>query len=52
VVCGIRWGLLDANVKVLAPGGELTIQWLGGAGDVSLTGPAVTVFKGELDLHD
>jgi len=52
VVCGIRWGLLDSKVKVFAPGGELTIQWLGGVSDVSLTGPAVTVFKGELDLHD
>ncbi len=52
VVCGIRWGLLDAKVKVLAPGGELTIEWLGGESDVSLTGPAVSVFKGELDLHD
>lgn len=52
VVCGIRWGLLDAKVKVFAPGGELTIEWLGGESDVSLTGPAVSVFKGELDLHD
>ena len=49
---GIRWGLLDSEVKVFAPGGELVIKWSGGMSDVSLTGPAVTVFKGELDLHD
>jgi len=52
VVSGIRWGLLDSEVKVFAPGGELVIKWSGGMSDVSLTGPAVTVFKGELDLHD
>ena len=54
VVAGIRLGLLDARVDVEARGGRLTIEWQGGAGDlgahVFMTGPAETVFDGEIDL--
>jgi diaminopimelate epimerase len=50
VVAGIRRGLLDSPVRVATRGGELTIAW-GGAGQaVRMTGPAVTVFSGEIDL--
>ncbi|MCU0804316.1 MAG: diaminopimelate epimerase [Burkholderiales bacterium] len=50
VVAGIRRGLLDARVRVSTRGGELTIAWAGADNPVFLTGPAVTVFEGEVDL--
>jgi len=50
VVAGIRLGLLDARVDVDARGGRLTIEWHGGASHVLMTGPAETVFEGEIDL--
>ena len=60
VVAGIRLGLLDARVEVDARGGRLTIEWPGRAGPaghvghskahVSMTGPAETVFDGEIEL--
>ena len=48
VVAGIRRGLLDSPVLVRTRGGELSIVWEGDA--VHLTGPAVTVFEGEIEL--
>jgi diaminopimelate epimerase len=50
VVAGIRQGLLDAVVDVDTRGGRLTIEWRGGASSVLMTGPAVTVFEGEIEL--
>lgn len=50
VVSGIRLGLLDARVDVSTRGGVLTIEWSGGDSPVLMTGPAVTVFAGEVDL--
>jgi diaminopimelate epimerase len=50
VVAGIRRGLLDSPVKVVARGGELSIAWAGVGTPVLLTGPAVTVFDGEIDI--
>lgn len=49
VVAGVRLGLLDSGVpvKVRLPGGELFINWQNGD-DVMMTGPAETVFEGEL----
>ncbi|WP_293222504.1 diaminopimelate epimerase [Ottowia sp.] len=53
VVAGIRLGLLDARVDVQTHGGQLTIEWDGGAQNaVLLTGPAETVFEGSIDLPD
>ena len=49
VVSGIRRGLLDAVVTVEMRGGTLSIAWAGGVTPVYLTGPAVTVFDGEID---
>lgn len=48
VVSGIRRGLLDASVEVQTRGGELLIHWAGES--VTLTGPAATVFEGEIEL--
>ena len=50
VVVGIRRGLLDARVRVSTRGGDLTIRWEGADNPVWLTGPAVTVFEGEIEL--
>ena len=50
VVAGIRMGRLDARVDVDTRGGRLTIEWAGGAGHVLMTGPAQTVFEGEIEL--
>ena len=50
VVAGIRWGLLDDRVDVLTRGGVLTIAWAGGDAPVLMTGPAVTVFTGEIEF--
>jgi diaminopimelate epimerase len=54
VVAGIRLGLLDATVDVHTHGGLLTIGWpfatAGQSAHVLLTGPAVTVFEGSVDL--
>ncbi|MBP9713220.1 MAG: diaminopimelate epimerase [Sterolibacterium sp.] len=52
VVAGIRRGLLDTPVRVSTRGGELSIAWAGGAAHVFMTGPAVTVFTGEIDLPE
>ncbi len=66
VVAGIRWGLLDAAVDVETRGGLLRIEWAGafsaapGAApatapeatwaSVRMTGPATTVFEGEISV--
>jgi diaminopimelate epimerase len=56
VVAGIRRGLLDATVRVHMRGGDLTVRWEGGDNDpdcvVWLTGPAVTVFEGEMEIDE
>ncbi|ARU06254.1 diaminopimelate epimerase [Comamonas serinivorans] len=53
VVAGIRLGLLDARVDVQARGGRLTIEWSGDlAAPVFMTGPAETVFHGEVNVPD
>ena len=50
VVAGIRLGWLDARVDVEARGGQLNIEWAGAGASVLMTGPAVTVFEGEIEL--
>jgi diaminopimelate epimerase len=50
VAVGIRLGLLDASVDVETRGGTLTIDWQGGEAPVLMTGPAATVFEGEIEL--
>jgi diaminopimelate epimerase len=50
VVAGIRRGVLDSPVRVSARGGELSIAWAGPGQPVYLSGPAVTVFEGEIEL--
>ncbi len=50
VVAGIRRGLLDSPVRVTTRGGDLSIAWGGSDRPVLMTGPAVTVFTGEIEL--
>ena len=50
VVAGIRLGWLDARVNVHTRGGDLLIEWAGGNSPVFMTGPAVTVYQGEIEL--
>jgi diaminopimelate epimerase len=56
VVAGIRLGLLNAQVDVHTLGGLLTIEWpfasQGLAASVLLTGPAVMVFEGTVEIPD
>ena len=50
VVAGIRLGWLDRRVDVQARGGLLTVEWADEQASVMLTGPAETVFEGEIEL--
>lgn len=50
VVAGIRRGLLVSPVRVTTRGGDLSIAWGGPGQSVLMTGPAVTVFSGEIEL--
>ena len=56
VVAGIRRGLLDPIVAVDTRGGRLTIRWEGAENALNcavwLTGPAVTVFEGEIQIDE
>ena len=49
-VAGIARGLLDSPVKVDTRGGVLEIAWPGEAQPVSMTGPAHSVFEGEIEV--
>jgi diaminopimelate epimerase len=54
VVAGIHLGLLDQRVEVDARGGQLNIEWdrkgSGVLSSVLMTGPAVKVFEGVIEL--
>ena len=49
-VAGILRGRLDSPVRISARGGELSIAWQGPGQPVLMTGPAVTVFDGTIEL--
>jgi len=49
-VAGIRQGWLKSPVSVHMRGGDLVIEWAGRDRPVSMTGPAETVFEGEIEL--
>jgi diaminopimelate epimerase len=50
VVAGIRLGLLDSKVDVQTRGGVLSIEWAGNDSVVWMTGEAIMVYQGEIDL--
>ena len=47
VAIGRVQGLLDENVKVSLPGGDLYIRWAGEGKPLFMTGPAAHVFDGQ-----
>jgi len=50
VAAGIARGLLDREVTVRTRGGDLGISWAGEREPVMMTGPAVAVFEGEIEI--
>ena len=50
-VAGIQRGLLESPVRVSFSTGDLFIRWDGGNQPVWMTGPAVAVFDGEIELQ-
>jgi diaminopimelate epimerase len=50
VVIGRMWGELGETVTVDLPGGELVIDWPGEGWTVTMTGPAIRVFDGDIDV--
>jgi diaminopimelate epimerase len=50
VVAGIRRGVLDSTVQVATRGGTLSINWADEEAPVMMTGPAISVFEGEINL--
>ena len=51
VVYGRIRNLLDERVRVSLPGGTLMVSWRGQGDPVWMTGPATTVFEGNIDLN-
>jgi diaminopimelate epimerase len=50
VVAGIQRGLLESPVTVRFRNGDLDVSWEGKTRPVWMTGPAVAVFEGEIEL--
>jgi diaminopimelate epimerase len=50
VATGIARGLLQSPVDVHTHGGMLSIAWTGAGEPLYMTGPAVTVFEGEIEV--
>ncbi|WP_036829802.1 diaminopimelate epimerase, partial [Photobacterium sanctipauli] len=50
VAIGQLQGLLDENVKVTLPGGDLHIRWQGKGQPLYMTGPVAHVFDGQIVL--
>ncbi len=50
VAVGRRLGLLNEAVRVSLPGGDLRITWAGGTEPLWMTGLALSVFSGEIEL--
>ena len=50
VVAGIEQNLLDREVRVSLPGGELKISWAGRGQPVFMAGPAIMVYEGRIAI--
>jgi diaminopimelate epimerase len=50
VAVGRKLGWLDETVDVDLPGGRANVTWPGAGTDIWLSGPAVTVFEGQVDV--
>jgi diaminopimelate epimerase len=49
-VAGVMRGLFDSPLTMAMRGGDLGISWAGAGESVMMSGPAHTVFEGEIDL--
>ena len=49
-VAGVMRGLFDSPLTIAMRGGDLGISWAGAGESVTMSGPAQTVFEGEIDL--
>jgi diaminopimelate epimerase len=50
-VAAIATGRVESPVRVTLPGGVLLIRWDGGEAPVFMQGPALEVFRGEIELQ-
>jgi diaminopimelate epimerase len=50
-VASILRGVAEPRLRVELRGGDLDIAWAGGAASVFMTGPAVTVFTGSIEVE-
>jgi len=48
MVAGVRLGLLDSTAIAVLRGGELKLEWQGGANPVMMTGETAMVYQGEI----
>jgi diaminopimelate epimerase len=51
VAAGIQLGKLDEQVTVRLAGGNLNIRWPGADKPLLMTGPATTVFQGQINCE-
>lgn len=51
LVAAVLTGRADREATVKLRGGDLTISWLSNDSDVYMSGPATTVFEGEIDVR-
>jgi len=51
VAVGRRLGLLEDEVRVSVPGGEMSVKWPGPGEGLWLIGPATSVFEGKVDTN-
>lgn len=52
VAVGRRLGLLQEEVQIDAPGGRMSVRWPGPGQHLWLTGPAVSVFEGTVEVQE
>jgi diaminopimelate epimerase len=51
MVAGVRLGLLDTSATAVLRGGELKLEWQGGANPVMMTGETAMVYQGEIEYE-
>ena len=49
MVAGRLWDRLTTRVKVILAGGELVVSWVGEGSPVLMTGPATSVYEGQIE---
>jgi diaminopimelate epimerase len=51
MVVGVGLGLLDSPATAQLRGGELKLEWQGGANPVMMTGETAMVYQGEIEYE-